>query len=197
MTDSQQIPAGWYKHPESGKKQWWDGQAWAPLPEKKNRTLPLWATLTVGGVALLIGVLIGFGSGNGARADLNTARLTIQKLETKVATLEGREDRLGELEAAVAEREAAVQEREDAVSDIEEVIASNTFPGDGLYLVGVDVQPGTYRSEGGANCYWARLNATGDDILDNYYGAGATVLTIQPGDGVVEVSGCAPFTLVG
>ena len=68
---------------------------------------------------------------------------------------------------------------------------------DGINLVGVDVQPGTYRSENG-DCYWARLSGTGgslDDIIAN--SNGATVVTIDPSDRAFESRRCAPWTQVG
>lgn len=68
---------------------------------------------------------------------------------------------------------------------------------DGINLVGVDVQPGTYRSENG-ECYWARLSGTGgslDDIIAN--SNGATVVTIDPSDRAFESRRCAPWTQVG
>lgn len=67
----------------------------------------------------------------------------------------------------------------------------------GINLVGVDVQPGTYRSDG-ANCYWARLsgtNGTLDDIIAN--SNGPTVVTIDPSDVAFESRYCAPWTQVG
>lgn len=67
----------------------------------------------------------------------------------------------------------------------------------GINLVGVDVQPGTYRSDND-NCYWARLSATNgtlDDILAN--SNGATVVTINPSDHAFESRYCAPWTQVG
>lgn len=66
----------------------------------------------------------------------------------------------------------------------------------GINLVGVDVQPGTYRSDG-ANCYWARLSGTSgtlDDIIAN--SNGPTVVTIDPSDVAFESRYCAPWTQV-
>lgn len=68
---------------------------------------------------------------------------------------------------------------------------------EGVNLVGVDVQPGTYRSDN-ADCYWARLSGTSgsfDDIIAN--SNGATVVTIDPSDNAFESRQCAPWTQVG
>lgn len=59
-------------------------------------------------------------------------------------------------EAALADKTAAVEQREQAVGSTEQTIADNTFS-DGIWEVGRDFEPGLYRSEGGPNCYWAKL----------------------------------------
>lgn len=106
----------------------------------------------------------------------------VSDAETKLAT------RASELGA----REAAVLAREKAVGTAEAVAAANTFEGNGVFLVGDDVQPGTYKSAGGPDCYWER-NDRGGDILDNYLGDGATVVVIHPGDFSITTEDCAPF----
>jgi hypothetical protein len=68
---------------------------------------------------------------------------------------------------------------------------------DGVSLVGVDVQPGTFRSDN-ADCYWARLSGTSgsfDDIITN--SIGATVVTISASDVAFESRSCAPWARVG
>jgi hypothetical protein len=53
-------------------------------------------------------------------------------------------------------------------------LRTNRSPG--IYLVGVNIAPGVWRSLGtGNNCYWATTNRTGD-IISNYFGfAGGTM----------------------
>lgn len=65
---------------------------------------------------------------------------------------------------------------------------NNSFT-EGVYQVGVDMQPGTYRSPGGEDCYWARLDEN-QDIVDNYLGSGPSVLVVQDSDAFVELSRC-------
>jgi hypothetical protein len=70
---------------------------------------------------------------------------------------------------------------------------------DGMYLVGVDIEPGTWRAAGpGENCYWGRLrNINGsDNILANYFGALPAIMTILPTDVAVVVSRCGTWTRV-
>jgi len=64
----------------------------------------------------------------------------------------------------------------------------------GISLVGVDVQPGTYRSEN-EDCYWARLSGTSgsfNDIIANSNGA-----TVDSSDHAFESRRCSPWTQVG
>ncbi|MEU5894458.1 hypothetical protein ABZ835_48000 [Streptomyces sp. NPDC047461] len=51
-------------------------------------------------------------------------------------------------------------------------VPKDGIPGDGTFLVGKEVEPGTYRSEGKGSfgCYWARLSDTtgeSDAIIAN------------------------------
>lgn len=79
--------------------------------------------------------------------------------------------------------------------------------GPGEWLVGTDVQPGTYRSDGptepGGYCMWSRKDAAGTGPLDNIiasdgsYDAGQMLVTIEASDVVFQTRGCAPFQPVG
>ncbi|MCO1575049.1 hypothetical protein M8C13_04650 [Crossiella sp. SN42] len=70
--------------------------------------------------------------------------------------------------------------------------------GDGLYLVGQDIEPGTYRTAGATQgrpdgCYWARRRDTSGEtsgIVANGYGRGPATVTIAKGDKAFEVRGC-------
>jgi hypothetical protein len=60
--------------------------------------------------------------------------------------------------------------------------------GPGLYLVGVDIAPGVWRSTPGLDgCYWSRTTITGD-IIDNYYGLSGGTIYINPSDFQVEIN---------
>lgn len=71
---------------------------------------------------------------------------------------------------------------------------ASTISADGTYRVDIDIKPGTYAGSGsGSGCYWAVLRdfrGSFDDIIDNYYGADRTVLTIPAAAKGFEVSGC-------
>ena len=65
---------------------------------------------------------------------------------------------------------------------------------DGQYLVGKDVEPGTYQASATGNeCYWVRKDQAGE-IIDNDFG---TVATIQDGDFTFQSNRCGSWTKVG
>lgn len=77
---------------------------------------------------------------------------------------------------------------------------SGSIDGTGVFLVGKDIRPGTYRSrpaaDSGGSCYWARLkDAKGDldSILANDNEAGSFVVAIAPTDYAFETSGCETY----
>src|SRR5699024_4500441 len=86
------------------------------------------------------------------------------------AELDEREAALDERATEVADQEAAVEEREAAVGAAEDRVAETQIH-DGVWTVGVDVEPGTYRvAEALAGrCYWAilRSGSNGGDIVEN------------------------------
>ena len=54
--------------------------------------------------------------------------------------------------------------------DVSQITTSKTTFGDGMYIIGTDITPGTYRNTGSQGCYYARLSGFGnttDDILAN------------------------------
>lgn len=68
---------------------------------------------------------------------------------------------------------------------------------DGIYIVGVDIEPGRYRSEGGSMGYWARLSGfTGgfDDIIANGNPDGSTIIEISESDSGFESNGNGTWT---
>lgn len=53
------TPAGWYPHPDGGKR-WWDGTKWTEASKTKVAGLSI-AALSVGGLAFLLGLVPGAG----------------------------------------------------------------------------------------------------------------------------------------
>lgn len=75
---------------------------------------------------------------------------------------------------------------------------------DGVWIVGTDVQPGTYRSTGASGdryCMWSRHSSVSGGPLDNIIAsdgssAGQMVVTIEPSDKLFRTHKCAPFQKV-
>ncbi|HEY5596944.1 MAG TPA: PKD domain-containing protein [Candidatus Bipolaricaulota bacterium] len=79
--------------------------------------------------------------------------------------------------------------------------AEPQFPytfGSGLYLVGEDIEPGTYRTRSPGNeCFWERLkgvDGTQDAIIAREYNDGPAVVQIKGRDGAFRSQGCARWT---
>lgn len=73
-----------------------------------------------------------------------------------------------------------------------------TIPGDGTFIVGEDIQAGTYETEGSNSCYWERLSGTSgtmDDVITNGVPTGPTTITISPSDTAFSTQGCSEWTL--
>jgi hypothetical protein len=132
-----------------------------------------------------------------AIATLDSRTVELATVTGDLRAAEGREAKVAATEADQNLRLAKLDARETAVQGAEDVAAANTIPGSGTFRVGIDVQRGQYHSEGGSSCYWSRMNAAGDDTIDNYIGSGPAVLTVQPSDGLIKTSRCAPFTKSG
>lgn len=68
---------------------------------------------------------------------------------------------------------------------------------DGTYVVGKDIEPGTYASPGpteGDRCYWKRVGGDGGaTILDNALSSKPQLVRIEPTDSAFKTSGCQPW----
>ncbi|HLH73918.1 MAG TPA: hypothetical protein VKX96_11600 [Chloroflexota bacterium] len=71
---------------------------------------------------------------------------------------------------------------------------------DGVYIVGVDIAPGTWRSQGATACYWERratFSGLTGDIIANDNTTSAAVVTISSTDKGFKSDGCGSWTKVG
>jgi hypothetical protein len=103
------------------------------------------------------------------RGQLDTVTSERDELAAAEATLDERTNAVKQREDAVLDRENSVKRRETAVTKQERTIARNTI-GEGNWAVGVDVQPGTYRTTApvSGDCYWEiNSDANGDNIVAN------------------------------
>lgn len=68
--------------------------------------------------------------------------------------------------------------------------------GDGFYLIGVDIAPGVWRSDGtGDSCYWSVTRMDGD-ILDNHFGMSGGTAYVSPSGFQVEFTDCGTWTFL-
>lgn len=87
---------------------------------------------------------------------------------------------------------------EPTIEPTPEPIATPEGVGSGQKIIGVDIQPGTYRTRSeNANCYWERVSGFGgsiSDIIANENIDGPAIVTIQPDDVGFNSSRCAPWS---
>lgn len=178
----------------AGQPQWWQAR---------------WVLPTgVGFLALLVGVAIG-GAGDSAGESAAgsgsdpTVTVTADPEPAETVTLDPTEQQLADIatrEAAVAAKETEVAAREAAVAATELQIAAGTIPGSGKFLVGTDIQPGTYRGNPqNESCYWERLSGVGgtfDEIITNENADGPTVVEIRSSDAAFSSEDCGEWVLI-
>ena len=74
--------------------------------------------------------------------------------------------------------------------------------GEGKFVVGADIAPGTYRTTGPSgrlDCYWERLKRTSgttDSTIANNLGRGPATVTIDGNDGAFQTRWCSTWTKV-
>lgn len=83
--------------------------------------------------------------------------------------------------------------------DISQITKSKTTFSDGMYIVGTDIQPGTYKNSGQSGCYYSRLSnfsgAGTDGIISNDNTDTAAIVEIAATDAGFKSSNCGTWTL--
>lgn len=206
---AQNTPAGWFPDPDQpGQARWWDGNAWTehrqpappqaaprlqhtPLLQPARQGKPWWrATWAVSMAAFIVGLVIAAAaSGSGG----STAATASGSGPTVTVTAE-----------ADSATTATVTAHPTATRTIKVKIPppppKKVIDGDGTWVVGQDIKPGTYRNSDGGECYWARLKGlTGDfsELLANGNTAGQAVVTIKPTDKGFQTERCGSWSRVG
>lgn len=134
-------------------------------------------------------------------SDLSEFEDDIAAIDQRSAELDQRSSDLDTRESELDARSTELDTREAAVTATETQFEAGTIPGDGVYLVGTDIQPGDYRgnTDGSGLCYWARLSGTSgdlDDVRANDLPQGPTVVTISSSDVAFETSDCGEWHLI-
>lgn len=81
--------------------------------------------------------------------------------------------------------------------------ASSVNGDGGMYKVGTDIAPGTYKSTGNTaddNCYWERTKDAEhglNSLIANDNVTGTAVVTISPGDAYFKTTGCGEWKKAG
>jgi hypothetical protein len=81
--------------------------------------------------------------------------------------------------------------------NVSQITKSKTTFEDGAFIVGTDIEPGTYKSSGGDGCYYARLRGFGgtiDDIIANANPTGAAIVAIKASDKGFTSARCGTWT---
>jgi hypothetical protein len=81
---------------------------------------------------------------------------------------------------------------------------ASTFDGNGVFLVGTDIEPGVYSGnpDASAACYWERLaglsGRSGEfgDVISNDRAEERTYVTIESDDVAFSTTGCGEWTIV-
>jgi hypothetical protein len=83
--------------------------------------------------------------------------------------------------------------------DLSQITTSKTTFDDGMYIIGTDIKPGTYKSSGSQGCYYARLSGftgTLDSILANNNTDNVAIVTIYASDKGFESNNCGTWTRI-
>lgn len=83
--------------------------------------------------------------------------------------------------------------------DLSQITTSKTTFPDGMYFVGTDFTPGTYKNNGSTGCYYARLsnfNGSTDGIIANGNVDNPTIVTIASSDKGFQSKGCGIWTKI-
>lgn len=178
----------------------------APAP-KKPRTWLRWA---VPAATLVVGLGIGAAAGASNPTGSEEYQALEQRLdaeEKRAASAREQAERAGNNAAAasrsasqqateLADRERLVTAREEAVAAVEQQIAQTSIS-NGVWTVGVDVEPGTYRTAAAITgyCYWGiyASGTNGGDIIENDGPEGGfPTVTLREGQDF-ENNGCGTF----
>jgi hypothetical protein len=192
-------PAGWYRDRRNSQMmRWWDGEHWsdqtrpigAPLTAPAPPPAPVavrspwwkapWLLLVIAGVGA--GLALGAGIGAASSSTVNAgATVTATATTTVEATVTARPV----ISNVVATR-----------TQLATVTYHPTYSqyGEGTYVVGTDIKPGLYHTQGGDICYWARLSSLDTTkIIDNNTGTGPQTVEIKPTDKAFQVQGDCKF----
>lgn len=171
-------------------------------------------------VAAIAGLILGsvMFAGDKSAAEADSKRMIASAKKERASIIadakEEREEMLGEAgeeKDTLAEDVAKLRKEKAALApqvatlrtqlgSLKKQKAQRTFEGNGIYMVGADITPGTYRAAASPGCYYAvlaNLSGTGNDIIANGNVDGPVVIQVPSSAKGVEVTRCGTFTRVG
>ena len=80
--------------------------------------------------------------------------------------------------------------------DLSAITTSRTSFGDGILIVGTDIDAGTYKNSGDSTCYYSRLNGFSgelEDIISNELTSTSAIVTISDTDKGFKSAGCGTW----
>lgn len=169
-----------------------------PTPGKQHRRHPVLSHAAVAVVALGIGAAIGSSGHSTDTTVAGKAGSAATSQTAAPATSTGVTTPSASTTATSPKTSAAAAAPVTSASTV-----PTTVSGDGEYLVGTDMQPGTYRTAGPSDgslgmCYWERdKNASGDfdAIIANDNLTGSGLVTVQRGE-YFKTTGCQNWVRV-
>ncbi|WP_197322203.1 DUF4200 domain-containing protein [Saccharomonospora sp. NB11] len=170
------------------------GPVSAPARSKPRR----WPWLTGCAAAFLLGLAVG------AVGDSKATKVVTEQVEVpgeipgeQREALQQREAELDERNIELDERSTELDAREAALQKEEQEVAANTI-GEGVWTVGVDIEPGTYRAtDVSSMCYWEirQTGVTGfEGVINNGLpGGGNPSVTLSEGQDF-QTNRCGEWT---
>lgn len=169
---------------------------------QKWRGLPQWVRT---GAYCFVAFSFGWGIGIGnsaeveAQAKKDAARIVASAKRDR-AKLDKDIEKAETLGATIVQRKGELQKIDRQLGKSQRQLNARSFEGDGIYLVGSDVKPGTYKATASPGCYYAvmrTLDGSLNDIITNGNVDGPVVITVPSAAKAVEVARCGTFTRVG
>lgn len=165
--------------------------------------VPVWALALIVFVSFAVGA-VGGASGNQEGADSELAAANQARSDAENRAINAERTSRERLQAEFAERDLALSQRGEALNAREQALKAgetakkaNSIEGDGVYQVGVDIQPGTWRTPGsGQSCYW-ETTSKGGDILGNDNVTGPTVVVVPASAFTFTTKRCGTWTRSG
>lgn len=178
-------------------------------------------------LGLVLGMAVGMGLGKSGSisrathdaviADLTDLQETASEMSLSMEALTAERDALAERVAAddvdagtaderarvLDQRQADLDALESSLEEREESLAAldqprPTIPGDGTYLVGVDVEPGLYRTQASGDCAWVRRDGVdaASEVLASGGGVGQVYAEVLVGDFAFTATNCGAWQKV-